>query len=296
MRIAVLGVGNIGKFHVRDFIGAGCEVISILGQTQESSEAKAREIEAEFGIKVNPYHNLDELLKERLDAVSVCTPYKLHSEQVRKCLEKNLHVLCEKPFIADTLADNFGTAKELFSLALQKNKILGVNTQWPSIIPFLKEKLDFTAVKEFEMSMEPGLQRSGLLLDFLPHANSMLIALAGIGEIKNLQFARKSPLEYLLTFDYLSPLSSCKVTYRARYKESRPRQVSFKINQWIIERVIKDNEMFFKVGETKLNLPDPFRLSIQNFVNQVTENEPPLLSRDAILKNVELQDCVLRHL
>ena len=53
---------------------------------------------------VNVYHEFDDMLNsEKLDVVCICTPTYLHKEQVSKCLEHGINVICEKPltFSAD---------------------------------------------------------------------------------------------------------------------------------------------------------------------------------------------------
>ena len=91
IRVAILGVGKIGKYHVKEFSLLGAEVVAILGSTRESSSKTAEELKKEFGINVRPYYQINEMIKwERLDAVSICTPPKMHESQVRICLENNI--------------------------------------------------------------------------------------------------------------------------------------------------------------------------------------------------------------
>jgi scyllo-inositol 2-dehydrogenase (NADP+) len=48
------------------------------------------------------YADLDDMLgSEKLDAVVVSTPSKLHAGMVEKALQRGLHVFCEKPFVLD---------------------------------------------------------------------------------------------------------------------------------------------------------------------------------------------------
>jgi hypothetical protein len=65
----------------------------------------------------NSKDNLDDVLsKFDVDYVFVCTPTKTHYEIVKKCLEHNKNVFCEKPFTG-----NFDNATELFELSNKKN-------------------------------------------------------------------------------------------------------------------------------------------------------------------------------
>ena len=41
--------------------------------------------------------NKEMLEQERLDVVHICTPHYLHTEMILAALDKDIHVLCEKP-------------------------------------------------------------------------------------------------------------------------------------------------------------------------------------------------------
>jgi predicted dehydrogenase len=61
-------------------------------------EDYARKVAGRFGVR-NVYTNYLEMMdKERLDAVSVCTPTFTHAELTHAAAERGINVLCEKPF------------------------------------------------------------------------------------------------------------------------------------------------------------------------------------------------------
>ena len=64
LRVAVLGASGIGKFHCREFKNAGCDVVAILGSTEESSKATSSNLEREFKVKLKEH---DEQQKANLD-------------------------------------------------------------------------------------------------------------------------------------------------------------------------------------------------------------------------------------
>ena len=55
--------------------------------------------------------------KNELDWIFIATPNSTHYQIVKKCLNLNLNVFCEKP-----ITENFKKAKELFEIA-KKNKV-----------------------------------------------------------------------------------------------------------------------------------------------------------------------------
>lgn len=92
VRIGVIGTGRMGQNHCRvysnmrhaKFVGV-CDVNGDLGKDA------ARKFEVSY------FRDVDSLL-ENVDAVSICTPTPEHYELVKRCLERNIHVMVEKPF------------------------------------------------------------------------------------------------------------------------------------------------------------------------------------------------------
>jgi len=114
VRIGVIGTGRMGQNHCRvyanmrhaKFVGV-CDVNGDLG----------KDIARKF--EVSYFRDVESLL-ENVDAVSICTPTPEHYELVRRCLDRNIHVMVEKPF-TETL-DQAQALKE----AAEKNKKLVV--------------------------------------------------------------------------------------------------------------------------------------------------------------------------
>lgn len=97
IRVGIVGLGKMGISHLAminahpDVTVAGvCDtsgyLLSVLGKYS--------------GLQT--YSDMDEMLdKAELDAVIISTPSALHEPMVRKALEHDLHVFCEKPFCLD---------------------------------------------------------------------------------------------------------------------------------------------------------------------------------------------------
>tara|TARA_Y100000591_G_scaffold56339_1_gene44873 strand:+ start:372 stop:1121 length:750 start_codon:yes stop_codon:yes gene_type:complete len=71
--------------------------------------------------------------KNELDWIFIATPNSTHYQIVKKCLNLNLNVFCEKP-----ITENFKKAKELFEIA-KKNK---VNLYVSDVYAFHKKKIN----------------------------------------------------------------------------------------------------------------------------------------------------------
>jgi predicted dehydrogenase len=104
LRVAVIGVGVWGQRHAATLASlAGHTGLVRLVALADPNEARLTAQAS--ALRVPGYRDWRELLvRERLDAVCVCTPDPLHAEVALACLARGLHLLIEKP-LATTLAD-----------------------------------------------------------------------------------------------------------------------------------------------------------------------------------------------
>jgi predicted dehydrogenase len=122
LRVAVIGLGNIGKTHTRYYSQhPEAELVALCDMLAERVDPLAQQ----YGVKA--YHDIAELLRsEQLDAVSVCTAGPEngghHYEPVMQCLEAGKHVLVEKP-----ISNNIEHARQMVARAKERGLLLGVN-------------------------------------------------------------------------------------------------------------------------------------------------------------------------
>lgn len=117
LKVAVIGVGHLGKEHARiykEFSRNGCELTGVC----DISGERAQEIGKK--LKVPHYTDYRELLG-KVDAVSVATPTIAHYEVAIEFLKRGIPALVEKP-ITKTVTE----AKELVDIANKKSVTLAV--------------------------------------------------------------------------------------------------------------------------------------------------------------------------
>lgn len=115
IRVGVIGVGAMGKNHVRvcaDNLGRAFQGLYDPDPARSQDACKLHGCVS--------HENLDHLL-EKCQAVVVAAPTELHWELGAKCLGRGIDVLMEKP-----LADNLANAEALVNLAQENNRILMV--------------------------------------------------------------------------------------------------------------------------------------------------------------------------
>jgi myo-inositol 2-dehydrogenase / D-chiro-inositol 1-dehydrogenase len=115
LRIAVLGVGMMGAFHVdalsKRVRGARVTVVN------DFLADKAEEVAGKVGARVeaDPIAAIND---PEVDAVLIATPGAAHAEQLTACLDRGIPVLCEKPLTTD-IASAYAIVKKEKALGKQ---------------------------------------------------------------------------------------------------------------------------------------------------------------------------------
>lgn len=125
LNIGVIGLGGAGRAHVRR-LNRNPYVRQVFGYDPKPIK----------GVKdVTVVRNFKELLN-RVDAVTICTPDRLHFDYIVDSLKAGKHVLAEKPMVA-----NFAEAKRLAPYVKQYSKLVfGVHHQMRCAPAFLKAR------------------------------------------------------------------------------------------------------------------------------------------------------------
>lgn len=108
LKVALIGIGGMGYCHYCCYDRIkGAEIVAVCDVREDMAKEKilsratllkeAGKIEKDAPLP-RVYGDLETLLaKEKIDVADICTPTYLHAEMAIKCLEKGVHVLCEKP-------------------------------------------------------------------------------------------------------------------------------------------------------------------------------------------------------
>ncbi len=110
MRVAVIGVGRMGRHHARIY-----SQLANLVAVSDVSEENGKKIALEFGCRY--YKNYLEMLdSEKPDVVSVVVPTPLHKDVALEVIKRKINLLVEKP-----IATNLGDAREMVNAAKENN-------------------------------------------------------------------------------------------------------------------------------------------------------------------------------
>lgn len=113
LRLGVIGTGRIaGRFMTEARAVSGVNVQGVYNPRREAAEEFSRRWE------VNAYHDLEEFF-QAVDAVYVASPHGTHYGYAKAALERDKHVLCEKPMVL-----NRAEGEELAALAKGRALVL----------------------------------------------------------------------------------------------------------------------------------------------------------------------------
>jgi predicted dehydrogenase len=132
VRVGIIGLG-IGTRHITLFRPLdGVEVAAVA----DTNRKVAEKVAGEYGI--TPYGDALAMMdREKLDAVSICTPPRFHASLNLAAAQRGLHILCEKP-MATTPAEC-----DTMIEAVQKSRVtlmLGFKKRYAPAYAFLKER------------------------------------------------------------------------------------------------------------------------------------------------------------
>jgi predicted dehydrogenase len=157
LKIGVIGTGHLGRLHVKMYKQISeCEVVGIYDINKQASDGVAQE----FTVKA--FESLDDVIDE-VQAVSIAVSTTAHYEIAKKCLEKGVHVLVEKPITA-----SIQEAEELVTLA-SDNKL---NLQVGHI-----ERFNPAIISLEKYILEPMFIQTDRLAQFNPRGTDVAVVL-----------------------------------------------------------------------------------------------------------------------
>ncbi len=311
IRIGVIGVGNMGQHHTR--VLSLLKDVELVGISDVNVE---RGLDTASKYRVRFFEDYHELLN-RVDAVCIAVPTRLHHTVGMTCLHAGVHVLIEKPIAASIAeAESLVNAAAEFNCILQVGHIERFNPAFQELSKVLKTE-ELLALEAHRMS--PYSQRANdvsVVLDLMIHDIDLLLELAGSPVAKlTASGSRASDSGYL---DYVTAtlgfvngivatLTASKVTHRkirriAAHCKSSLTEADFLNNEILIHRqttanyltdygqvLYRQDGLIEKVYTSNI---EPLHAELEHFVNCVRGGNQPSVGGEQALKALRLASLI----
>ena len=271
LRVAILGASGIGRVHARLYHKLGAAVIAILCKSDVKAKKVAADLKSTFGIVVNPSSDINRILEEDLDAISICTPPALHLQQIIAAFDKNIPVFCEKPLFWKKGYGSKEVMEKLKVLQRHPNRKLFVNTSNTVFIDAINKQIgtvDFSKNFTFEFYTNGPLQGLDIAIDLLPHGFSLLLHIFGKRKISKLNWT-VGRNNFFCEFMY----GGCNVSFDFREDINGPRHLLIGLDSKRFRRIQEGRGVSYKVHlmdeDTNERIPsiDPFEVYISEFID-----------------------------
>lgn len=311
LKVAVIGARRrregTGEYIAREFARLGCEVRAIVGASDATIEETRHNLRERYGIRCVGYRSLAALLdEESVDAVAICSPPEVHLPQLESAVEAGCHVFCEKPLwwppcpaqAGDAQAGTRAIAERLVDDAKARGRYLAVNTQWPYTLDSYRQLHPKAygggrPVERFRMELAPTSRGARMVVDSGSHLLSMLYALAGPGELDDIQANFESLEKLSLIFGYRHARGEIAAELRLERWPAPPRPAGYSINGRGVERRVELPAYLLSLvaNDNRIPIRDPLAASVEDFVRRASAGEKP--DRNAIVAGMtQLQALV----
>ena len=177
VRIGVLGCGNWGPNHIRNFLALhqyGAEMVV----AADPDPARRRNVASQHP-SVEVVESPDEVIaRSDIDAVVIATPVRLHYPLAKQALEAGKHVLIEKP-----ITTKFEEATELARIARERNLVamVGHTFEYSEPVNYIRHIVrdgqlgNLTHIRSARLNL--GMYRNDIdvIWDLAPHDISILL-------------------------------------------------------------------------------------------------------------------------
>ncbi|MCZ8515892.1 Gfo/Idh/MocA family oxidoreductase [Paenibacillus filicis] len=156
VRIGIIGAGNIGNVHMKEFKKLDeCTVVAVTDAFPELAQSRAKE----HGIPVVHENYKAMLADSQIDAVVVAVPNEMHAPIAIEALESGKHVLLEKP-----MAFNAASAKDIVRAFLKSQRVLMMAHQmrWEPLNLQVKEQIEKGALGHIYNVKTGWMRRKGI--------------------------------------------------------------------------------------------------------------------------------------
>ena len=287
INVAVIGIGNLGQHHARIYYSMKdiVNLVSIVDVDHTKIE-KYKKVypDVEF------YTDYKKII-DKIDAVSLVVPTKLHYSIAKDLILAKKHILVEKP-ITTTVSE----AEQLVNLAEQNNVVLQVG-HVERFNPVVQTIKDFVSEPKFIESIrlssfDPRVADIGVVLDLMIHDIDIILSYTK-SELKSIEaygakvFTNNEDIvKARLRFDNgcICDLTASRISlnkYRKMHIFQTDSYISIDFmrqNAKVYKKVISQNMQKVELVRPKIKKDEPLKLELQSFISSIIENKKPVVT------------------
>lgn len=308
INVAVIGVGNLGQHHTRIYYEMK-DLVNLVGIV-DIDEQKLNKYKKLYNIETyTDFHNI----LDKVDAVSLVVPTKLHYQIGKEILLNGKHLLIEKPITTDV-----NEAEELISIAKTKNLILQVGhvERFNPVVRAVREYIYFPQFIECIRlgKYDPRTAEVGVVLDLMIHDIDIILSFFNTqSKLKSIEayggkvFTNNEDIvKSRLRFDNgcICDLTASRISMN-RYRMMRIFQkdsyisIDFLRQQAKIYRkkkpvVTSPSEV--EIIKPKILKEEPLKLELRHFIESIISNKPPEVSGEHAYNALNIAVEILNQL
>lgn len=306
IRVGVVGVGHLGIHHARVYSELlGTRLVGVMDVDRDRAAGVAE------NLGVSAYSDLDRFLDEtRPDALSIVVPTVKHLEVAKKAMERDIHLLIEKPVTAST-----EEAEELLRTASDRNLILQVGhiERFNSAVQYVRDLVNepiFIQTRRVG-PFSPRVQDVGVVLDLMIHDIDIILSLvrSDIAEISAVGRCLRTSREDIASAQIRFENGTLAHILVSRVSEKRMRTieiteperylvVNYETQDVTLSHCVQKpgGGMVEVVEHPVFPKREPLKLELQDFVNCIREGRQPLVGLGDGKRALEVCVAVLRQI
>lgn len=302
-KVTVVGAGNMGINHARVFKSLGY-LENIVDSNLERRDFLAQ---AYPGTDI-----LESISQTNSDAYVIATPTSYHFDIAKALLEKDKHLLIEKP-VCMTIEEG----EELKSIAKNKNVKISVGhvERFNPVVNYISEWISKKSLKTIETyrmsSLPPQINDVGVFKDLGIHDIDIVLNMvksplksvyAASSESQGRDLYTKASLKFengvcaFVTTSWLSTSKTRKLYVSTEYEDA---EIDYLKQTFETKRVsIPDGspfqpQSFHKIEKLELKKAEPLLLQAKDFISAIEKNQNPRVDLNQGLRSLKVVEHIL---
>jgi UDP-N-acetylglucosamine 3-dehydrogenase len=296
MRVGVIGVGIMGSNHARVFSDLpGVRLVGVVDPDPKRRERVAN------AIGCRTFSNIDGLIADGVDAVTIAAPTHLHQDIALTCIERGLHVMVEKP-IASTVEEG----RSIIAAARNAGVTLMVGhvERFNPTVEAIKEAIRNEDILSIAITrvgpFPPRMSNVGVVIDLAVHDIDLIrwftdsdivevqpqlsSAVAEREDIALLQFRTASGVLAHINTNWLTPFKARNVTIATRDKYI----MGDLLTRQVTECFGFQPDGSYSMRHLSVGHAEPLRAELQSFANAIRNQQEPGVTGEEGVASLEI--------